>query len=43
MKKKVFKEDERTFENLDKHDIIKPSIAHILRILLICQKNVQQL
>ncbi len=29
--KKVFKEDERTFEDLDKHDVIKPSIAHFLK------------
>jgi hypothetical protein len=34
MKKKVFKEDEKTFENFDKRDVIKPSIAHILGILI---------
>jgi hypothetical protein len=32
MEKNVFKEYERTFEDLDKHEIIKPNIAHILRI-----------
>jgi uncharacterized protein YutE (UPF0331/DUF86 family) len=32
--KKVFKEDGRPFEILDKHDVIKPSIAHILRIFI---------
>jgi len=32
--KKVFKEDEKTFEDLDKHDVIKPNIAHILRIFI---------
>ncbi len=30
--KNVFEEDERTFEYLDKHDAIKPNIAHILKI-----------
>jgi hypothetical protein len=43
MKKKVFKEDEKASENLDKHDLIKPNNAHILRILLICQNGVEQL
>jgi hypothetical protein len=41
--KKVFKEFEKDFENFDKHDVIKSSIAHILRILLICQNGVEQL
>jgi hypothetical protein len=31
MKKKGFQEDERTFEDLDKHDVIKPNIAHVLK------------
>jgi hypothetical protein len=34
MKKKVFKEDEKTFEDFDKHDVIKPNIAHILGIFI---------
>jgi hypothetical protein len=34
MKKKLFKEDGRPFEDLDKHDVIKPHIAHILRIFI---------
>jgi hypothetical protein len=34
MKKKVFKEDEKTFEDFDKHDVIKPSVAHILGIFI---------
>ncbi len=42
-KKKVFKEDERAFENFDKNDVIKLNITHILRILLICQNGVEQL
>jgi hypothetical protein len=32
--KKVFMEDKRTFEDLDKHDVIKPNSAHILRIFM---------
>jgi hypothetical protein len=32
--KKAFKEDERTFEDLDKHDVIKLIIAHILKIFI---------
>jgi hypothetical protein len=27
--KKVFKEDEKAFKKLDKHDVIKLSITHI--------------
>jgi hypothetical protein len=30
--KNVFKEDERTFEDRDKHDVIKLNIARILKI-----------
>jgi hypothetical protein len=30
--KNIFKENERTFEEFDKHDVIKPNIAHILKI-----------
>jgi hypothetical protein len=28
----IFKENEKTFEDLDKDDVIKTNIAHILKI-----------